>query len=94
MFYVDHGTLLDGKILDAKIYQYVSLHDTLSTLKMSIEDSEWMRDSCHPNGYFRCNRCYRKHFIVNNFDLQYNGYYINRAKRQARFNTISKRVYT
>ena len=69
MFYVDHGTLLDGKIFDAKIYQYVSCNDTLSTLKMSIEDSEWMRDSCHPNGYFRCNRCYRKHFIINNFEL-------------------------
>ena len=73
MFYIDHGTLLDGKIFDAKVYQYVSAKDTLSTLKMSIEDSEWMRDSCHPNGYFRCNRCYRKHFIVNNFDLLCDG---------------------
>lgn len=74
MFYIEHGTLsTDGKVFDAKVYQYVSAKDTLSTLKMSIEDSEWMRDSCHPNGYFRCNRCYRKHFIVNNFDLLCDG---------------------
>lgn len=74
MFYIDHGHISEsGKIFDAKVWQYVSDKDELSILKMSIEDKEWISDSCHPNGYFKCNRCYRKHFIVNNFDLLCDG---------------------
>lgn len=74
MFYIDHGTVSsDGKVFDAKVYQWISDKDNLSLLKMSTADQEWFRDSCHPNGYFKCNRCYRKHFIVDNFDLLCDG---------------------
>ncbi len=74
MFYIEHGDRLeDGKVFDAKQYHYASDSDELSLQKMTIIDHEWYMNNCHPNGYFKCNRCYRKHFVIENFDLLCDG---------------------
>ena len=76
MFYISHGTLkLTENVeyfFDAKNYSYVvNTHKNIH--KHSLIDKEWLENSCHPNGLFFCPRCYRKHNVVDNFDLLCDG---------------------
>lgn len=84
MFYIEHlsqKTSDNGNmVFDARNWQWLSVPKESDlteysqfVMKLSIPDSEWENDNCHPNGYFRCPRCYKKHFVVDNFDFLCDG---------------------
>ena len=76
MFFKEHGStkIEDGKsyFFDAKTYQwFLENHNSLT--KCSILDQEWIDNNCHPNGSLFCPRCYRKHWLVDNYDFLCDG---------------------
>lgn len=84
MFYIDHGTIKKEEnviqIFDARTYQWKTVPP--SSNKIAYEQfhileselsGEWFNNNCSPNGYFKCNRCYRKHNVPDNFDLLCDG---------------------
>lgn len=78
MFYVEHGTLRTNdngteQIFDAITYQWKILDKGDSLFKFYSFTKEWNENNCHPNGYFKCPRCYRKHNVPDNFDLLCDG---------------------
>lgn len=82
MFYIPHGTtkIIDNKQqqFDARTYQWKNVPtNTLAFSQYTKQESgmqeEWFNNNCHPEGLFFCNRCYRKHYVPDNFDLLCDG---------------------
>ncbi len=78
LFYIEHGSQkeVDGvtKVFDAMIYQWRNKSfDTSEEIHSFEMYQHWFSNNCHPNGYLKCPRCYRKHNVPDNFDLLCDG---------------------
>lgn len=82
MFFISHGSTRESENglqqFDARTYQWkVIPKDPLTFHQFTIQEKEleqeWLENNCHPNGVFKCNRCYRKHYVPDNFDLLCDG---------------------
>lgn len=82
MFFIPHGSsrTKEGNVqqFDSRTYQWkVVPKDPEAFKQFELQEqklsSEWLDNNCHPEGYFKCPRCYRHHFIPDNFDLLCDG---------------------
>lgn len=82
MFFIAHGSTREqennSQQFDARTYQWkVVPKDHLAFNQFVIQEKEleqeWLENNCHPNGYFKCPRCYRKSNVPDNFDLLCDG---------------------
>lgn len=82
MFFIPHGATREvennSQQFDARTYQWRNVPKDLLDFKQYIfkekeVKSEWLENNCHPNGVLFCPRCYRKHFIPDNFDFLCDG---------------------
>lgn len=79
-YFIPHGSLNDkNQMYDARIKAWINLpQNDINELKNqyyinSTLSSEWLENNCHEDGVFKCSRCYRKHFIPDNFDFLCDG---------------------
>ena len=82
MFYIPHGSsrTVDQTLqqFDARTYQWkVVPKDPYLLSQFQIQEKElsleWLSNNCHPEGVFKCPRCYRHHFVPDNFDILCDG---------------------
>ena len=82
MFFISHGSTktVDNTDyqFDAKSFQWqIVPKDPMKFEQFAKDlvslDSEWFDNNCHPEGFLECPRCYRKHNVVDNFDILCDG---------------------
>lgn len=82
MYYIAHGSVRTleniSQQFDARLHQWKNIpQNALEAQQYDLKEKEigleWFLNNCHPEGVFFCNRCYRKHFVPDNFDLLCDG---------------------